>query len=85
MAESISFEYVRLFETLGYDQTNYLAELLSPLSQLECTFKNSKKIVERICRTEVRDCYMVVSFDEEPLFSNMPFIRTIVPYSERIN
>ena len=85
MAESVSFEYVQLFETLRYDQTNYLAKLLSPLSQLESTFRNSKKFVERICRTQVRDCYMMVPFDEEPLFSDMLFIRTIVTYSERIN
>ena len=83
MVESISVQYVQLFQTV-YDLTNYLAEILSAISQLDCVFSSSKLFV-RTCRKEVRDCYMMVSFDIEPLFSNIPFIRIIVTYSEKIH
>ena len=53
MVESISVQYVRLFQTV-YDLTNYLAEILSAISQLDCVFRSSKLFV-RTCRKEVRD------------------------------
>ena len=70
--------------TATYDLSNYLAKLLSPLSQSEYTIKNTKQFIEQIRMKQVPDDYKIVSFDVKSLFTNVPLEKTIEITLKRI-
>ena len=70
--------------TATYDLPKYLAKLLSPLSQSECTIKNTKQFMEQIRMKQVPDGYKMVSFDEKSLFTNVPLEKAIEITLKRI-
>ena len=64
--------------TASYFLSKYLAKLLSPLSQSEYTFKNTKEFVQDLKKLYVpNDNYKLVSFDVSSLFTNVPLDYTI--------
>ena len=72
--------------TATYDLTKDLPKLLSPLSQLEYTTKNTKQLVEEICLKQVSDGYKMVLFDIKSLVTNVPLKKqSKLPYREFTN
>ena len=70
--------------TATYDLSNYLAKLLSLLSQSEYTIKNKKQFIEQIHMKQVPDGYKMVSFDVKSLFANVSLEKTIEITLKRI-
>ena len=59
--------------TLAYDLSAYLANILSPLiGKSEYTVTNSAHIVSTVSNETILDNEIMVSFDVELLFTNVP-------------
>ena len=64
--------------------SNYLASLLSPLSESEYTVKNSKSFAQKVELDKIPSNYIIVSLDVKSLFSNVPLDQTISIILNRI-
>ena len=87
MTQLMKFQYGQLFHKHWNCNKRFgkvLAKLLSPLSQLEYTIKNTKQYIEQIGMKQVPHDYKIVSFDIKPLFTNIPLGKTIEITLERI-
>ena len=63
--------------TATYHLSKYLAYLMSPLSESKYTFKNTKNFVEKIKREHIPNDHLLVSFDVNSLFTNVPLGKTV--------
>ena len=68
----------------GRQPTNYLAQLLKPLSELQYTIKNSKTFTKRLKKIRIPRKYKMVSFDVVSLFTKVPLDETIDIIIKRI-
>ena len=62
----------------------YLAKLLSPLSQLDCTINSSKDFIEQIKYDNIPEGYQVISFDVRLLFTSIALSKAMEITLERI-
>ena len=71
--------------TASYHRSKYHAKLLSPLSQSECTAKNSKEFIQKFKNVVPLDSNSkLVSFDVSSLFTSIPLDFTTDVILQRI-
>lgn len=58
--------------TATYKTVKYLAKLLSPLGQSDCTVTNTADFIKHIRKETIRERYKKISFDVKNLFTNVP-------------
>ena len=63
--------------TATYRTSQYLAELLKPLTSSKYTVESTKDFIDKIKQKKIDDEYSMVSFDVESLFTNVPLTYTI--------
>ena len=59
--------------TPTYKLAKFLAKLLSPLANLECTVTSTKDFIEKIKNVKVLDGHQLISFDVNPCLPMCPY------------